>query len=181
VGSRENNKFKRGIKLMLAKVLTFQKFNEISNYCSSNREVYVQIVNKINNYLDSFCESYIFENNEQSNQFLTLNRVKQMLNYSDSRSALNWCKENGVFVIHQGNAKVVSRVEFLLAFQKPLIEHLKRNHKNWKDRLSNYMKLNLNDSILSEYNSDTIETHVTTNYKPKSEIEKSFLKNIKEL
>lgn len=181
MGSRENNKFKNGIKLMLAKVLTFEKFDKISHYCSSKRELHTEIVNKINNHLDSFCESYIFENNEQSNQFLTLNQVKQMLNYSDSRSARNWCNENGVFVIHQGNAKIVNRVEFLLAFQKPLIEHLKRTHKNWKERLSNYMNLNLNDSILSENNSDTSETQVTTNYKPKSEIEKSFLKNMKEL
>lgn len=175
------SKYKKGLKLILKKVFTFEVFNKIDNYCVSKHDIHSEIINKMEEYFDLFFESYIFEHKEQLKDFLTLNEVKKMLNYSDNRSVRNWCSDNGVFVIHQGNAKIVNKIEFTLAFQKPLIQHLKRTHKNWKERLSNYMNLDLNDSILNEDYSNSIENLPTTNYKPKSEIEKSFLKNMNEL
>lgn len=175
------NKCKYELKSRLEKVLTFDVFDKINHSCFSSLEKYLQIFNKIKDYLDLFFESYIFEDNIVVNEFLTLNEVKKMLNYHDTRSARNWCMSNDVFVIQQGNSKLVSRVQFLLAFQKPFIEHIKRTHSDWKQRLSDYMNTNFKGLLDSQDCGLKEQIQQTSNYKPKSESEKSFLKNMKEL
>lgn len=103
--------------------------------------------------------------------------IKSVLNYRDVRSALRWCNENEVFVISQGKTQVVNLIEFILAFYKPYLEHLKRTKENWKTLFWNYVLANIS-GILDEKR----EQRETANqYKPKTNVEQSFLKKMKDL
>ncbi len=108
-----------------------------------------------------------------------LHEIKSVLRYDDIRSVLKWCRTNEVFVISQGNAQVVNLIEFILAFYKPFLEHLKRTKENWKTLFWNYVCANVSE-ILSEKKEQ--EQKLKTNqYRPKTKIETAFLKKMKDL
>lgn len=163
-------------------VFCFSDFQNIEYYCGSKMAQYLEIVNKLRIYFDSFYESYIFESERNFNGLLKIEEVKKMLNYKDLRSTINWCGQHHVFVIQQGNSKFVCKSEFMLAFQKPYIEHLKSRFENWQEKFADYMESNY-ARLLEANNSSTklMNQNFSSSYKPQSEIEKSFLKNMKEL
>jgi hypothetical protein len=109
---------------------------------------------------------------------IDLHFIKSVLNYRDVRSALNWCRTHEVYVLSQGNAQVVNLIEFILAFYKPYLEHLKRTKKeNWKTVFLNYVSANVS-GILAEKR----ELQQRKNqYKPKTNVETAFLKKMKDL
>lgn len=117
------------------------------------------------------------EFDEWQNAIIELKEIKKVLNYQDIRSVCNWCKKNNVFVLSQGNTQVVNLIEFILAFYKPYIDHLRKTEANWKTLFLKNIKANL-DEILDD--KDELKSS-QNNYKPKSNLEKSFLKKLKEL
>jgi hypothetical protein len=102
--------------------------------------------------------------------------VMALLKYRDVRSVLNWCKEHDVFVLNQGNTQVVNQAEFILAFYKPFLKHLKRTKENWKELFMDYVCGNVS-GILSVKRDKPISNH----YSPKTKLETSFLKKMKNL
>lgn len=108
---------------------------------------------------------------------IDLHVIKSVLNYRDVRSVLKWCRENEVFVISQGNAQVVNLIEFILAFYKPYLDHLKRTKENWKTLFWDYVCANVS-GILSEKRE---QRQKKNQYKPKTNIETSFLEKMKDL
>lgn len=106
-----------------------------------------------------------------------LHAIKSVLNYRDLRSVLKWCRENEVFVIAQGKTQVVNLIEFILAFYKPYLDHLKRTKENWEVLFWNYVCANMSE-ILEEKRE---QQEIVNQYKPKTNVERSFLKKMKDL
>lgn len=138
-------------------------------------EQYLQILNKIREKIKLFYESYYFESVKNKVGILGISEVMQMLNYKDLRSVLNWCAANEVMVISQGNIRVVNRTQFILAFYKPLIEHLKCKHSDWQNKFSAILDGSFSDLI------DRSKTQKANCYSPKSKAEKDFLSKMKGL
>lgn len=106
-----------------------------------------------------------------------LHEVQVVLNYRDVRSVLKWCREHEVFVLTQGNAQVVNLIEFILAFYKPYLEHLKQTKENWKTLFWDYVCANVH-GILTEKRE---QREIANQYKPKTNVERSFLQKMKNL
>ena len=106
-----------------------------------------------------------------------LHEIKLVLHYQDLRSVLKWCRENEVYVLSQGNAQVVNLIEFILAFYKPYLDHLKRTKENWKTLFWDYVCANLS-GILAEKRE---QRGIANQYKPKTNVETAFLKKMKDL
>lgn len=163
-------------------IFCFSDFQNIEYYCNSKMAQYLEIVNKIRICFDLFCESYIFEQERDFKGLLQIEEVKKILNYKDLRSTINWCVQHHVFVIQQGNSKSVCKSEFLLAFQKPYIEHLKSRFENWQEKFTDYMESNYPRLLETNNAASKLKNqNLSSNYKPQSEIEKLFLKNMKDL
>lgn len=108
---------------------------------------------------------------------IDLHVLKSILNYRDVRSVLKWCREHEVYVLTQGNAQVVNLIEFILAFYKPYLEHLKRTKENWKTLFWDYVCANVN-GILTEKRE---QREIANQYKPKTNVERLFLQKMKNL
>lgn len=115
--------------------------------------------------------------NNWQDTIISLHVLKSILNYRDIRSVVKWCRENEVFVLSQGNAQVVNLIEFILAFYKPYLEHLKRTKKNWKTLFWDYVCANVH-GILTEKRE---QREIANQYKPKTNVERSFLQKMKNL
>jgi hypothetical protein len=108
---------------------------------------------------------------------IDLHVIKSILNYRDIRSVLKWCRANEVFVLSQGNTQVVNLMEFILAFYKPYLEHLKRTKENWKTLFWDYVCANVS-GMLTEKGE---QLEIANQYKPKTSVERSFLQKMKNL
>jgi hypothetical protein len=106
-------------------------------------------------------------------------KVKALLNYKDLRSVIQWCTKNKVFIIRQGNKKYVNKWEFIISFHKQFIKHLKEKHKNWKEIFIAYIKGDLRELVSSP--EEKLERGTANGYKPKTDIEISFMSKIKKL
>lgn len=78
------------------------------------------------------------KNHELKSELLAGNiNIKVVMNVliaTDIRTAISWCKRNGVFIFKIGKEKYVNAIEFELGIDKPFIESLKIKHpKNWKE------------------------------------------------
>lgn len=71
--------------------------------------------------------------------YLFIHNLKEILGYKDIRSVIEWCDKNSVYILYQGNVKVVNTCEFVLSFYKPFINHLKAKHDNWKELFIDYL------------------------------------------
>lgn len=163
------------IQNSIDEVFGFEFFQGITNSCSSKMEQYLQMLIKIKEFVFKILESYISKTSQNANSVLELKEIKRMLNYKDFRSVSKWCDKNDVFVYSQGNAQIVNKAEFLLAFHKPFIIHLQRTKKNWQDLFEQYVNGNLGGLV------EATEQKNSVRYKPKTQIEKSFLNKIKGL
>jgi hypothetical protein len=64
---------------------------------------------------------------------ITIDELKEKLNYDDLRSVRRWCKNNNVIIIKQGKSEIVSEVNFEEAFDRPMINKLKSQFgKDWE-------------------------------------------------
>ncbi len=110
---------------------------------------------------------------EQWKRFiLDIREVMQLLKYKDVRSAIKWCEDNDVFVFTQGNTQIVTQVEFILAFYKPFIDHLKRTQENWKELFVSYISGDVRsfvgDASMS-MRSDTSQPDIKQSFNTKTE------------
>ena len=131
--------------------------------------------------IEHLIRSLVFEfsgsNDSETSTELGLDELKKMLNYKDNRSVINWCQNNEVYLISQGNTHVVNRTEFKLAFYKPLIDRLKRTKENWKEIVSAYLNGKIENLLIDFASNKKPVSH----YSPKSKIEKSFLQKMKKI
>ncbi len=82
-------------------------------------------------------------NSELPSKNLSLKVVMNILNMKDVRTAINWCKRNGVFIFKIGKEKHVNKIEFDLGIDKPFIESLKIKYPgNWKEIYSAFKEGN---------------------------------------
>ena len=122
---------------------------------------------------------YISQCSGKSMGLMEILKLKNILNYKDLRSVINWCTKNDVFIIQQGNEQFVNQWEFILSFYKPFITHLKRKHKNWKEMFLNYLNGEVKDLLTSESENQLGLT--SPKYKAKTGNEVSFLDKIKKI
>lgn len=122
---------------------------------------------------------YISQCSGKSMGLMEILKLKNILNYKDLRSVINWCTKNDVFIIQQGNKQFVNQWEFILSFYKPFIKHLKRKHKNWKEMFLNYLNGELGQLLVTPIDNAPIKG--LDNYKPKTTLEVSFLDKIKKI
>lgn len=155
------------IKEFVRQLFENQYFGIIFDYCSSKSNKNDKIIELMENYGLLLLETYFKKEVVENDKYLDLDEVKKSLNYKDLRSVAQWCNKNGVFIIEQGKRHLVSKVEFLASFHKPLMEHLKNNFTGEKSKFS--------PAAASK------KTISTKPYEPKSETEKSFLATLKNL
>ena len=122
---------------------------------------------------------YISQCSGKSMALMGILKLKNILNYKDLHSVVNWCTKNDVFIIQQGNKQFVNQWEFILSFYKPFIKHLKRKHKNWKEMFLNYLNGELGQLLVIPIENAPIIK--SANYKAKTTLEVSFLDKIKKI
>ncbi|MBL7921699.1 MAG: hypothetical protein JNJ40_15400 [Bacteroidia bacterium] len=72
--------------------------------------------------------------NELSAANINIKVVMNVLMATDIRTAISWCKRNGVFIFKIGKEKYVNKIELELCIDKPFIESLKVKYpENWKE------------------------------------------------
>ena len=77
-------------------------------------------------------------------EYLELKEVAKKLKRSSVDTAVRWCFDNGISILKLGTLRVVSEYEFRLAYEKPLIDHLKLEHKDkWLDYYNAYNSENV--------------------------------------
>ena len=59
---------------------------------------------------------YISQCSGKSMGVMEILKLKNILNYKDLRSVINWCAKNDVFIIQQGNKQFVNQWEFFYPF-----------------------------------------------------------------
>ncbi len=127
-------------------------------------------------FVHSIKES-VLNFNTWSRLIIDVNEIKVVLKYKDIRSVIKWCNHHNVFVLNQGKTQAVNHIEFILAFYRPFMEHLKQNQENWKERFLDYILGNMTN-LIDGAEKPRIEQ---SSYKPKSALEKAFLQKMKTL
>jgi len=116
-------------------------------------------------------------------EYITLSKVKEILNLKDFRSVKNWCDKNQIFIFKLGkrtNYKI-SKSDFLITLHKPFINHLKNlNPHNWKELFQAYLDKNI--SLIIELKSkQSMVTNYALSYKATNNSEISFLEKLNKL
>jgi len=163
------------------KPLVKSEVKEDSNSLAFSNEESLATNNRLVTNLKKFSNlessHYISKYSGYSMGLMEIIKLKNILNYKDLRSVINWCTKNDVFVFQQGNTQFVNQWEFILSFYKPFITHLKRKHKNWKEMFLNYLSGEL--GILLGTSKE--EVIVQSNYKVKTKSQISFLDKMKNI
>jgi len=163
------------------KPLVNSEVNEDSNALEFSNEESLPTNNRLVTNLKKFSNSesshYISKCSGYSMGLMEIIKLKNILNYKDLRSVINWCSKNDVFVFQQGNTQFVNQWEFILSFYKPFITHLKRKHENWKEMFLNYLSGEL--GILLGTSKEEVTTR--SNYKAKTKSQISFLDKMKNI
>ena len=151
--------------------------NEIKN--TDESEMNNRLVKKPNKFFNPETSHYISQCSGLSMGLMGILKLKNILNYKDLRSVIQWCSKNEVFIIHQGNKQFVNKWEFILSFYKPFIKHLKGKHNNWKEVFLGYLNGDLGNLLASS--KEEVQNSSSVTYKPKNKKEASFLNKIKKL
>lgn len=161
----------------LVKSITSKVNRKTKTANTQNEESNFLLVKNDEKIFESLSAPYISKESQGNLGLMELFEVKNILNYKDMRSVIQWCSKNNVYVNHQGNRQLVNKLEFLLSFHKPFISHLQSIHKNWKEIFIHYLK----GDIASLLPSDVEVKEVKSSYKPRGKSESSFLNKIKKL
>lgn len=82
---------------------------------------------------------YLNKTNENFKYYLLNNNVSIkdlmfILRIEDTRTAIKWCKRNGILIFKFGKEKYVNKIDFELAFDQAFIESLKTKYpESWKE------------------------------------------------
>ncbi|MGB3948539.1 MAG: hypothetical protein WBM13_11185, partial [Bacteroidia bacterium] len=64
---------------------------------------------------------------------ISIEELKEKLNYNDLRPIRNWCQKNDVLIIKHGKSEFVFESNFEEAYEKPFINKLKSKFgKEWE-------------------------------------------------
>ena len=112
---------------------------------------------------------------------ITLNEVKEYLEFKKNETAIQWLSNNEVPVYNLGKrSKMVYRVDFESALLVPLAKNLiKKSPDNWKEGLKLYVGDNvIYNLVLSKIIEIPILKRPTTRIKPKNAKEEKLLKDL---
>ena len=99
-----------------------------------------------------------------------LNEILRLINKNDTRAVRNWCRKNNVIVYKDSSGEFVTKADFELAYDWPLILTLKAKHgERWRIIYEAYLKDNLADAM--ELSSPTQKTN---NYVAKGNLSKKL-------
>lgn len=101
-----------------------------------------------------------------------LSEIGRLINRKDVRPVRNWCNKNKVSIFRDSSGEFVTKRDFDLAYDYPLIQFLKKKYgNNWRIYYETYLKGNLIDSL------DFKETENPKNtiYVPKGKISRNLL------
>ena len=77
-----------------------------------------------------------------------LQEILRLINKNDTRAVKTWCKKNNVIVYKDSSGEFVTKADFELAYDWPLILTLKAKHGNrWRIIYEAYLKDNLADAM----------------------------------
>lgn len=99
-----------------------------------------------------------------------LNEILRLINKNDTRAVRNWCRKNNVIVYKDSSGEFVTKADFELAYDWPLIQTLKAKHGDrWRIIYEAYLKDNLADAM--DFSSPTQKN---TNYVAKGNLSKKL-------
>jgi len=92
------------------------------------------------------------------------------LNRKDYRTVEKWCTDRNVYLYKEGGNNFVIKSEFILAYNLPYINSLKKQHKdNWEY----YFELSQNNELYKTLESNGTKS-MNKRYQPKSDIAKKI-------
>ena len=99
-----------------------------------------------------------------------LNEILRLINKNDTRAVRNWCRKNNVIVYKDSSGEFVTKNDFELAYDWPLIQTLKAKHGDrWGIIYEAYLKDNLADAM-----DFSASTQNSTNYTAKGSLSKKL-------
>lgn len=99
-----------------------------------------------------------------------LNEILRLINKNDTRAVRNWCRKNNVIVYKDSSGEFVTKADFELAYDLPLILTLKAKHGDrWRIIYEAYLKDNLADAM-----DFSATTQKSTNYVAKGNLSKKL-------
>jgi hypothetical protein len=96
---------------------------------------------------------------------ISIDELKEKLDYSDLRPIRNWCKNNDVLITKHGKREFVYESDFELAYDRPFTNKLKREHgEDWKSVYQLYKDRNVPAlNMLHEIPSITFKAYKSAN------------------
>ena len=114
------------------------------------------------------------------NKLMKLSELGELLEYDDTRSIINWCKNNKILVMHIGKAKYVTCIQIELLFENKLKQFANKHYQNPDEIMDAY---HLDDKVaLSESMDMPVEKEVKKKFRAKkvrSESAREFLNRLK--
>lgn len=100
-----------------------------------------------------------------------LSEISSFINRKDKRSIRDWCNKNHLHVYKDSSGEFVMKAEFELAYNMPLIKHLKQKHgDDWMQYYEAYNKGELYKILDLNTNSNKTQT----GYIPKGNLSKKL-------
>ena len=102
---------------------------------------------------------------------ISIEDIQKEIKAKDKRTARKWCTENGVLLVIQCNEEYAPLSGFEEAFERPLIEKLKKRYgDSWKQVYELYRE----ENIVALHLIQTADTTLPKYYQAESEIEKKY-------
>lgn len=102
-----------------------------------------------------------------------LNEILKLINKNDTRAVKTWCRKNNVIVYKDSSGEFVTKADFELAYDWPLILTLKAKHGDrWRIIYEAYLKDNLADAM-----DFSASTQKSNNYVAKGNLSKKLFGN----
>jgi hypothetical protein len=99
-----------------------------------------------------------------------LKEIIRLINKNDTRAVRNWCRKNNVVVYKDSSGEFVTKADFELAYDWPLILTLKAKYGDrWRIIYEAYLKDNLADAM--DFNAPTQKSN---NYAAKGNLSKKL-------
>ena len=117
--------------------------------------------------------------NEKPNEkFIDMTELCDMLKASDMRTAIKWCKDNGLDILTICKRKVAYRFMVEMELDKALIKQLKEKHPdNWEELYKCYRENDRFEYIMLLYEKK-LKTGFKTKATPRSKFAKEFVEQL---
>jgi len=108
-----------------------------------------------------------------------LEHIKKMLKYKTMRSVVDWCGRKKLFINRQGLSKSVNMIDFILCYYGGYISSLKKEYKNWRERLEARVNDDLNLAL--SLNDEESIPYKNERYKSNTIKGRAFLDQLKNI